>query len=201
MQLPLRDMLWMMPADSSIGAYDRCWYYQSLSECMTGLAPSGSLASSMSSMRSCCAMSGDPDMPPATISLVQKPSVGPQYALPPATLNSVTSVPSFCHGGGVEVPVDDVGERLTHDPLVRVAPADNTAPPKRQVYAMPLSHGVLRNGKQPGHEPVPHDLPEKLGDPPPRPNVVLHPQVDTHNNLPFLMSKKWEAVHSFGRAF
>lgn len=41
---------------------------------------------------------GRVDMSLAKISLVQKSSVGAQQALPPATLNSVTSVPSFRHG-------------------------------------------------------------------------------------------------------
>lgn len=43
-------------------------------------------------------MPGESDASLATISFEQKSSAGAQQALPPATLNSVTSVPSLCHG-------------------------------------------------------------------------------------------------------
>lgn len=73
-----------------------------LSECRTGVAPSGSFTSSRSSRASCCAMSGLVDVDQATISLLPKSYTGVKQALPQGCLNTVTSVPIFCHGAAVE---------------------------------------------------------------------------------------------------
>ena len=63
-----------------------------------GSAPSGSFSSSMASSRCCWARSGCRLTSQATISLDPMSYMGARYALPPAALNSVTSVPSFTHG-------------------------------------------------------------------------------------------------------
>ena len=41
---------------------------------------------------------------------------------------------------------------------------------------------------------------EQLGGMPPRLDVVLYSEIDAHKNLPFLVSKKWEAVQDVGVA-
>ena len=69
-----------------------------MSECGIGSASSGSFSSSMASRRHCWAMSGCRLTSQATISLDPMSHTGAGYALPSATLNSVTSVPSFTHG-------------------------------------------------------------------------------------------------------
>ena len=47
-------------------------------------------------------MSGPADVDHATISLPPKSCTGARYALPQGRLNSVTSVPVFCHGASAE---------------------------------------------------------------------------------------------------
>ena len=39
MQFAFLDMLWTMPAASSLDVYEACWYCRPRSECMVGAAP------------------------------------------------------------------------------------------------------------------------------------------------------------------
>ncbi len=68
--------------------------------------------------------------------------------------------------------------------------------PERAVYLLPTSHGF--HGKRKGNRgrfiPVP-ELEEPYGRLPGL-DIILHSQINAHKeSLPFLMSKKWEAVH------
>ena len=101
-QFPLRDMLWVTSAFFRRRVHFSCWYCQPMSECNTGFAPSGILSSRRSSRSSCCSMSGLVEVDQATISLLPKSYTGAKYALPQGCLNSVTSVPIFCHGPSAE---------------------------------------------------------------------------------------------------
>ena len=76
MQLPFLDMLWTIPAAFSRPHQPACWYCQPMSECSTGLAPSGILSSRRSSRSSCCSMSGLVEVDQATISLLPKSYTG-----------------------------------------------------------------------------------------------------------------------------
>ena len=98
MQLPFLLMDWRMFSPASRSRHHRCRYCQPMSECGIGSASSGSFSSSMASRRRCWAMSGCRLTSQATISLDPISYTGAGYALPSATLNSVTSVPSFTHG-------------------------------------------------------------------------------------------------------
>ena len=91
-------MDWRMFSPASRSRHHRCRYCQPMSECGIGSASSGSFSSSMASRRRCWAMSGCRLTSRATISLDPMSYAGAGYALPSATLNSVTSVPSFTHG-------------------------------------------------------------------------------------------------------
>lgn len=69
--------------------------------------------------------------------------------------------------------------------------------PERAVYLLPSSHGF--RGKRKGNRgrfiPVP-ELEEPYGRLPGL-DIMLHPQINAHKESPpFLMSKKWEAVHN-----
>ena len=69
-----------------------------MSECRTGSAPAGRRSASMAGRRFCCPRSGPRLTSQATISLLAMSYTGARYALEPATLNSVTSVPSLANG-------------------------------------------------------------------------------------------------------
>ena len=69
-----------------------------MSECRIGSAPAGRRSASMASRRFCCPRSGLRLTSQATISLLAMSYTGARYALEPATLNSVTSVPSLENG-------------------------------------------------------------------------------------------------------
>ncbi|WP_449133151.1 hypothetical protein [Senegalimassilia anaerobia] len=73
-----------------------------MSDCMMGWAPSGALGSGIASISSCCIRLGCSDIDQATISLLPKSYTGAKCALPHLCLNSVTSVPGFCHGPSAE---------------------------------------------------------------------------------------------------
>ena len=69
--------------------------------------------------------------------------------------------------------------------------------PEYAIYLLPSSHGF--HGKRKGNRgrfiPVP-ELEEPYGCLPGL-DIMLHSQINAHKeSLPFLMSKKWEAVHS-----
>lgn len=90
------DMLWVSPIFSRRLWKESCWYCQPWSECrIAGPFKTGSSPSGISIV---WAKLGLLDTDQATISLLQRSITGERYALPPATLNSVTSVASFSIG-------------------------------------------------------------------------------------------------------
>ena len=97
-QLPLRDILCLIPLSFSIFWYCLCWYCQPWSECRIRFVLSGILANAFSSISVVCARFGWRLKLYDTTSPLYKSMIGDRYSFIPNSANSVTSVTHFWLG-------------------------------------------------------------------------------------------------------